>query len=134
MGAAPAPSPPVYVPLPTDKLSCKLPPDRQAFQRPPPFLCTCERVLQGLVTFCCRDVWHFVARVCDRGGATHLAIAAPSQVVTSQAHGKHMPATYRHTGAQRQPVALLACGSFNPPTIAHLRMFELASDALREVT
>jgi nicotinic acid mononucleotide adenylyltransferase len=30
-------------------------------------------------------------------------------------------------------VVLLACGSFNPPTIAHLRMFELASDALREV-
>lgn len=35
-------------------------------------------------------------------------------------------------GGTRQPVVLLACGSFNPPTIAHLRMFELAYDALTE--
>ena len=40
----------------------------------------------------------------------------------------------RRSGAARQPVVLLACGSFNPPTIAHLRMFELAADALREVS
>ena len=39
----------------------------------------------------------------------------------------------RRSGAARQPVVLLACGSFNPPTIAHLRMFELAADTLREV-
>lgn len=31
------------------------------------------------------------------------------------------------------PVLLVACGSFNPPTIMHLRMFELAADALRGV-
>jgi len=30
----------------------------------------------------------------------------------------------------RQRVILLACGSFNPPTIMHLRMFELARDYL----
>ena len=30
VGAAPAPVPPVYLPLPTDKLSCKLPADRWA--------------------------------------------------------------------------------------------------------
>lgn len=28
-------------------------------------------------------------------------------------------------------VVLLACGSFNPPTILHLRMFEAARDFLR---
>lgn len=28
------------------------------------------------------------------------------------------------------PVVLVACGSFNPPTMMHLRMFELAKDAL----
>jgi nicotinamide mononucleotide adenylyltransferase len=39
----------------------------------------------------------------------------------------------RRSRAARQPVVLLACGSFNPPTIAHLRMFELAADTLREV-
>jgi len=33
-------------------------------------------------------------------------------------------------GATRQPVVLVACGSFNPPTLMHLRMFEVARDAL----
>lgn len=28
-------------------------------------------------------------------------------------------------------VVLLACGSFNPPTLLHLRMFEAARDFLR---
>ena len=30
-----------------------------------------------------------------------------------------------------QRVILLACGSFNPPTNMHLRLFELARDHLR---
>lgn len=30
-----------------------------------------------------------------------------------------------------RPVVLVACGSFNPPTIAHLRMFRVAEEALR---
>jgi nicotinamide mononucleotide adenylyltransferase len=29
-------------------------------------------------------------------------------------------------------VLLLACGSFNPPTLLHLRMFEVARDTLRK--
>ena len=33
----------------------------------------------------------------------------------------------------RRPVVLVACGSFNPPTLAHLRMFDLAEHALAEV-
>ena len=32
---------------------------------------------------------------------------------------------------QNAKVVLLACGSFNPPTILHLRMFEAARDFLR---
>ncbi|GAB6024953.1 hypothetical protein CHUAL_010054 [Chamberlinius hualienensis] len=32
-----------------------------------------------------------------------------------------------------RPVILLGCGSFNPPTNMHLRMFELARDCLRTV-
>jgi nicotinamide mononucleotide adenylyltransferase len=32
---------------------------------------------------------------------------------------------------QNAKVILLACGSFNPPTILHLRMFEAARDFLR---
>ncbi|GMH34434.1 hypothetical protein BSKO_02268 [Bryopsis sp. KO-2023] len=31
-----------------------------------------------------------------------------------------------------KPVVVVACGSFNPPTIMHLRMFELARDALKQ--
>jgi len=33
--------------------------------------------------------------------------------------------------SSRRPVVLVACGSFNPPTIAHLRMFRVAEEALR---
>lgn len=33
--------------------------------------------------------------------------------------------------SRRRPVVLVACGSFNPPTIAHLRMFRVAEEALR---
>ena len=33
---------------------------------------------------------------------------------------------------QCQRIVLLACGSFNPPTIMHLRLFELARDFLRK--
>jgi len=32
-----------------------------------------------------------------------------------------------------KPVVLLSCGSFNPPTHAHLRMFELALQQLAQV-
>lgn len=34
--------------------------------------------------------------------------------------------------ASQQKVVLLACGSFNPPTNMHLRMFEIARDALQK--
>ena len=33
-----------------------------------------------------------------------------------------------------KPVVLVSCGSFNPPTVMHLRMFELAKDHLTQVT
>ncbi len=36
-------------------------------------------------------------------------------------------------GKPYRPVVLLSCGSFNPPTVAHLRMFELAADELIKV-
>ena len=31
-------------------------------------------------------------------------------------------------------MVLVSCGSFNPPSIMHLRMFELAADALRKAS
>ena len=34
---------------------------------------------------------------------------------------------------EKQPIILLSCGSFNPPTVMHLRMFDLARYALQEV-
>jgi hypothetical protein len=35
--------------------------------------------------------------------------------------------------APRRPTVLVSCGSFNPPTIMHLRMFDLATAALAQV-
>lgn len=40
-------------------------------------------------------------------------------------------AAERQRNLLRRPVVLVACGSFNPPTIAHLRMFRVAEEALR---
>ena len=37
-------------------------------------------------------------------------------------------------GSPYRPVVLLSCGSFNPPTVAHLRMFELAAHELAKVS
>jgi len=37
-----------------------------------------------------------------------------------------------HGKEEREKVILMACGSFNPPTMMHLRMFEIARDHLRE--
>ena len=42
--------------------------------------------------------------------------------------GAHQP------GRAYRPVVLLSCGSFNPPTNAHLRMFELAAQQLQQVS
>lgn len=34
----------------------------------------------------------------------------------------------------KQPVVLVSCGSFNPPTIMHLRMFDVATRELQHVS
>jgi len=34
----------------------------------------------------------------------------------------------------KQPIVLVACGSFNPLTYHHLRMFEMANDYVRQNT
>ena len=39
---------------------------------------------------------------------------------------------FQMTSSQCQRIVLLACGSFNPPTIMHLRLFELARDYFRQ--
>ncbi len=36
-------------------------------------------------------------------------------------------------GVDQKPVVLVNCGSFNPPTIMHLRMFDVAAQVLRKV-
>jgi nicotinamide mononucleotide adenylyltransferase len=35
---------------------------------------------------------------------------------------------------EKQPIALVACGSFSPVTYLHLRMFEMAIDYVRQNT
>lgn len=42
-------------------------------------------------------------------------------------------ACHRGVPPPRIPTVLVSCGSFNPPTIMHLRMFDLATAALAEV-
>lgn len=42
---------------------------------------------------------------------------------------KHDPRA-AHPG---RPVVLVSCGSFNPPTVMHMRMFDVAADELRQV-
>lgn len=39
-----------------------------------------------------------------------------------------------NVSSRGKPCVLIACGSFNPPTLTHLRMFEAARDELRKVT
>ena len=36
--------------------------------------------------------------------------------------------------ASKQPIVLVACGSFSPVTYLHLRMFEMAKDYVRQNT
>lgn len=36
--------------------------------------------------------------------------------------------------ADQPPVLLVNCGSFNPPTIMHLRMFDVAAQVLKKVS
>lgn len=36
--------------------------------------------------------------------------------------------------SDKQPIVLVACGSFNPITYHHLRMFEMANDFVRQNT
>jgi nicotinamide mononucleotide adenylyltransferase len=41
-------------------------------------------------------------------------------------------ACHRHVPPPRTPAVLVSCGSFNPPTVMHMRMFELATAALAQ--
>lgn len=119
VGAAPAPVPPVYLPLPTDKLSCKLPADRWAPQR--------HKTLEARPS----TPFRYRQAACRQVGcAVRWFLTVHIHILPSG----HPVLLRRRSGAARQPVVLLACGSFNPPTIAHLRMFELAADTLREVS
>ena len=70
----------------------------------------------------CLHLPHYIARVCS----TRLfenALTGESFLNVSIVSESGAPIGYH-------PVVLVACGSFNPPTIAHLRMMELARDAL----
>jgi nicotinamide mononucleotide adenylyltransferase len=37
----------------------------------------------------------------------------------------------QQTQANKMPLVLIACGSFSPPTLLHLRMFVMAADYVR---
>ena len=56
-----------------------------------------------------------------------IAVPLPIDKLTCK-RAAHQP------GSPYRPVVLLSCGSFNPPTLAHLRMFELAAHELAKVS
>lgn len=61
----------------------------------------------------------------------------PSAAADAQAAAEQLSieklACHRNVPPPRAPVVLVSCGSFNPPTVMHLRMFDLATAALAEV-
>ena len=59
------------------------------------------------------------------GGSAPVDVPLPVQKITKPSPNA--------TGSPHRPVVLVSCGSFNPPTYMHLRMFELAKDHLTEV-
>ncbi len=60
-------------------------------------------------------------------------------IMSQREHGYTFPAEklrlHRHDGVMEggPPIVLVACGSFNPPTIMHLSMFEIATSELNKV-
>ncbi|KAF8065612.1 nicotinamide/nicotinic acid mononucleotide adenylyltransferase [Scenedesmus sp. PABB004] len=75
------------------------------------------------------------------GAAAAAAAAAAGLAATAAADaadaGEALPtdklACHLAAAPPRTPAVLVACGSFNPPTAAHLRMFDLAVAALAQV-
>ncbi|BDA45530.1 Nicotinamide/nicotinic acid mononucleotide adenylyltransferase [Coccomyxa sp. Obi] len=59
----------------------------------------------------------------SRGPSLKVATALPTDKLSCKRAAQQ-------PGAPHKPVVLLSCGSFNPPTYAHLRMFELAAQEL----
>lgn len=69
--------------------------------------------------------WQRWTSVLTLGGSTPVDVPLPIQ--------KIKPSSSKAHDGPHRPVILVSCGSFNPPTYMHLRMFELAKDHLTEV-
>ncbi|EFJ52611.1 hypothetical protein VOLCADRAFT_55034 [Volvox carteri f. nagariensis] len=67
-----------------------------------------------------RTAWRGVHGTAACAGHTHLSAALPTEKLSCKMHS--MP--------PRTPLVLVCCGSFNPPTIMHMRMVDLAGDEL----
>mmetsp|Transcript_24493 Transcript_24493/g.66849 ORF Transcript_24493/g.66849 Transcript_24493/m.66849 type:complete len:319 (-) Transcript_24493:492-1448(-) len=75
--------------------------------------------------------------VAARLAASLRAMATSQQVSVAQdgstqssAFPTHKLSHSTHAKQPSRPVVLVGCGSYNPPTVMHMRMFELANDEL----
>jgi len=64
-------------------------------------------------------------------------VAAIQQAASTGAEHQQLPThklSYNCRASQpSQPVVIVGCGSYNPPSVMHMRMFELANDELSKV-
>jgi nicotinamide mononucleotide adenylyltransferase len=67
-----------------------------------------------------------------RRRAAALASGSPSDAAEPPLPTDKLRCALPSAAFPRQPVVLVACGSFDPPTHAHLRMLDLARAAMRE--
>eukprot|EP00983_Pelagomonas_calceolata_P085759 1156622-Pelagomonas_calceolata.AAC.2 len=81
-----------------------------------------------------------VFAVAARLAASLRAMATSQQVSVAQdgstqssAFPTHKLSHSTHAKQPSRPVVLVGCGSYNPPTVMHMRMFELANDELLKV-
>ena len=72
-----------------------------------------------------QSLWEFT-RSLFTAAAPEAEVALPMDKLACKRASPHAPGEYR-------PVVLVSCGSVNPPTCMHLRMFELASQHLAQV-
>jgi hypothetical protein len=59
--------------------------------------------------------------------ASDISVQTPNPPTSQNAFPSHR-LTLRQRYPKKQPLCLVACGSFSPITYLHLRMFEMASD------
>lgn len=91
---------------------------------------TCTVLAGARVARCLHKQLH---HICDVKKPSAAATAAADAQAAAEQLSIEKLACHRNVPPPHAPVVLVSCGSFNPPTVMHLRMFDLATAALAEV-